>query len=112
MGQRLPWSHKTFDFFDPKTRVATSAKTLDTQALSYLDRPSRIYGRIRGYIDEIAAFNGDKRFPGRVPEGGIRARRLDLAVPFDSTPEQVIQIQRAIEYAGERGIKATVRFIE
>lgn len=111
-GDRLPWSHKTFDFFDRETRTATSAKTLDTQALTYLDRPSRIYGRLRGYVDEVATFRGDKRFPGRVPEGGIVTRRLELAVPYTSTPEQVIQIQRAIEYAAEKGIDVTVSFIQ
>ena len=70
------------------------------------------YGRLRGYVDEVAAFRGDQRFPGRVPEGGVVTRRLELAVPYRSTPEQVIQIQRAIEYAAEQGVDVIVSFIQ
>ncbi len=41
----------------------------------------------------------------------IQIRRLELAVPFDTTPEQIIQIQRAIEYAESLGIDMEVSFI-
>jgi len=108
LGQRTPDSFKTFDFWDIDTRVATSAKTLDTQSRSYLDRPSRVNGQLRRYIDQIDRFARDKKRRRDVIPGLIKAKRLELAVPADTTPEQIIQIQRAIDYAESRGIEMTV----
>jgi len=38
-GSRLPANFKTFDFWDPVTRVATSAKTLDTTTAARIANP-------------------------------------------------------------------------
>ena len=104
-GRRSPPTFQTFDFFDDATRLATSAKTLDTRAPIYADRPSRIFVRLRGYIDRIERFDEDRVGAFTIVPGQTARRRLELAVPFDTTPEQVIQIQRAIDYAAERGIE-------
>ncbi len=47
LGERTPDNFKTFDFFDDDQGLATSAKTLDTRAPGYVDRPSRIYGALK-----------------------------------------------------------------
>lgn len=111
-GQRSPPTFPTFDFFDVATGLATSAKTLDTRALTYADRPSRIFGRLRDYIDRIETFDGSEMTGFQIEAGLIARRRLELAVPFDTTPEQVVQIHRAIDYASERGIEVNVRFVQ
>ena len=108
LGQRTPDSFKTFDFWDIDTRIATSAKTLDTQALTYLDRPSRVYGRLKGYIDQIDRFDQDLVLNFSINSDLIKAKRLELSVPAGTTPEQVVQIQRAIEYAESLGIEMKV----
>lgn len=112
LGRRSPPTFPTFDFFDEVTGLATSAKTLDTRALTYADRPSRIFGRLRDYIDRIERFEQGSSGVFRLRSGQIERRRLELAVPFDTTPEQVTQIQRAIDYAAERGIEVNVRFVQ
>jgi hypothetical protein len=112
LGRRSPPTFPTFDFFDEVTGLATSAKTLDTRALTYADRPSRIFGRLRDYIDRIERFEQGSSGVFRIRSGQIERRRLELAVPFDTTPEQVTQIQRAIDYAAERGIEVNVRFVQ
>lgn len=58
LGERTPDSFKTFDFFDDDQGLATSAKTLDTRAPGHVDRPSRIYGALKRYIDQIDGFDG------------------------------------------------------
>ena len=111
-GERSPSNFPTFDFFDEATGLATSAKTLDTRARTYADRPSRIFGRLRDYIDRIERFEDGQQRNFKIDPGQIERRRLELAVPFDTSPEQVIQIQRAIDYAAERGIEVNVRFVQ
>jgi hypothetical protein len=108
----MPETFKAFDFFDEATRTATSAKTLDTRALGYLDRPSRIYGQLRRYVDQIDWFDKDESGDIAFGAGDIDIRRLELAIPLDTTPEQVVQIQRAIDYAESLGIKMVVSFIK
>lgn len=99
LGERTPDNFKTFDFWDRPDGVATSAKTLDTRAPGYVDRPSRIYGALKRYIDQIDSFDGSNlnTFPLRPDQ--IDLKRLELAIPNDTTPEQFTQIQRAIDYA-------------
>ncbi|MCG7630080.1 minor capsid protein [Epibacterium sp. MM17-32] len=108
LGDRTPDNFKTFDFFNRDTGIATSAKTLDTRAQGYLDRPSRIYGALKRYIDQIDRFDGDvvEEFP--INPGEIDLKRLELAIPNDTTPEQFTQIQRAIDYAESLGIDVEV----
>ena len=111
LGERTPETFKTFDFFDRNARIATSAKTLDTRAPGYMDRPSRIYGVLKRYIDKIDRFDGDIVEEFQINPSEIDLKRLELAIPDGTTPEQFTQIQRAIDYAESLGIDVRVRQI-
>lgn len=67
---------------------------------------------MRDYIDRIERFEQGSSGVFRIRPGQIERRRLELAVPFDATPEQAIQIQRAIDYAIDRGIEVNVKFVQ
>lgn len=54
-------NYPTSDFYDRGSRTATSAKTLDTLAPIYLDRPSRIFGRLTGVVDQMSGFRNEFR---------------------------------------------------
>ena len=108
LGDRSPVNFKTFDFWDAEDRIATSAKTLDTRARGYVDRPSRIYGTLKRYIDQVRNFGGDRKEGVRILPHQIDERRLELAIPADTSPEQITQIQRAIDYADDLGIEVNV----
>lgn len=108
LGERTPDNFKTFDFWDRDARIATSAKTLDTRAPGYVDRPSRIYGALKQYIDQIDKFDGDTKRNITIRPEQVDLKRLELAVPNDTTPEQFTQIQRAIDYAESLGIDVEV----
>ncbi|HBZ45532.1 MAG TPA: hypothetical protein DEO85_16115 [Maritimibacter sp.] len=112
LGERSPDNFKTFDFVDLPNRVATSAKTLDTRAPGYVDRPSRIYGALKRYIDQIDQFEGDVKDGLRAFPEDIDLKRLELAIPDNTTPEQFTQVQRAIDYAESLGIDVNVRLIQ
>jgi SPP1 gp7 family putative phage head morphogenesis protein len=112
IGTRSPSTFPTYDFYSRNRRHAVSAKTLWTTGPSYIRRPSQIYGRLKAYVDQMERFEGSDRrgFPLRPSD--IDSREMILGVPFETTPEQVVQITRAIEYAAERGITLTVRLID
>ena len=99
LGERTPDNFKTFDFFDEDRGLATSAKTLETRAPGYVDRPSRIFGALKRYIDQIDHFEYDNKKGIEISADEIDIKRLELAVPDGTTPEQFTQIQRAIDYA-------------
>lgn len=112
LGDRTSDNFKTFDFFDRDARIATSAKTLDTRAPGYMDRPSRIYGTLKRYIDQIDRFDYDNKQGIEINGDKIDLKRLELAVPDSTSPEQFTQIQRAIDYAESLGIEVKVRRIQ
>ena len=76
LGERTPDSFKTFDFSDGNDRIATSAKTLDTRAPGYVDRPSRIYGASKRYIDQIDSFDYDNKKGIEINGDEIDLKRL------------------------------------
>ena len=102
---------RTFDFRSLDGTIAISAKTLNTTALGYLLRPTAVFGRLRRYINQIDGFE-EYTFAGdRVASEGLTNRELELAVPEGTTSAQKFQIQRAIDYAAERGIMLHVTLI-
>lgn len=111
LGRRAPGNFKTFDFFDIETRLATSAKTLNTRAKVYRERPANIYGKLKHYVDRTTRFDEDFKFGFGFTVQQIEHRRVELAVPFDTAPEQVVQIRRAIAYAEGRGVEVKVRVV-
>ena len=109
--ERSSRNYPTFDFFDREGGVATSAKTLNTNAVSYVDRPTRIFSRLTGVVDGMNAFENGGRRQYRLHSNMISETRLVLAVPQDANVDQIIQLQRAIEYADDNGVTLEMRFI-
>lgn len=107
-GSRLPPNFKTFDFYDPVSGVATSAKTLDTTTAAKLANPSQVYSSIKGNIDAAANFTEATVGTTTLTAGDITARQLLVAVPSGTTAEQWFQIERAIQYGNSVGVKVTI----
>lgn len=102
---------KTFDFFDKATRVATSAKTLDTMAVGYVRQTRRVFGALEGHIDRVDRFVEYRVGKYDIRAGAIERRRLELAVPFESNSAQIDEFNRARAYADELGIEMEVTFV-
>jgi RHS repeat-associated protein len=90
--------------------VATSVKTLKLSSKGYIDNPKRVYNKLKGYIDELASFNG-------VNKGGVNtinkitSRKIELAIPKNATKEQIEMIEKAVQYAQDKGVTLNVRAI-
>ena len=90
--------------------VATSIKTLDLGAKSYL-KGNSVYNKLASYIDDLANFK-DTRWGGNVVRASdIKSKVLEVGIPRGATPAQRQQIQKAIEYAAEKEIKMNVRVV-
>ena len=108
-GSRLPPNFKTFDFYDLETGNAISAKTLDTTTASRSANPTRIYYSLKSNIDSALNFDTPYELDGfRLDPNSITSRELQVAVPPETTPVQWQQINRAIQYGQDNGVKVIV----
>lgn len=112
LGKRTADNFKTFDFWDSYAGIATSAKTINTRAPGYVDRPSRIFGILKRYIGQIDNFKYDNKQGIEINGNEIDLKRLELAVPDETSPEQFTQIQQAVEYAERLDIEIIVKRIQ
>jgi len=111
-NSRLPPNFKTFDFYDPATGTAISAKTLDTTTAAKLANPSQVYSSLKGNIDAAAKF--ETYTLANVPLDGsmIATRELRVAVPAGTTSEQWAQINRAVEYGQSKGVTVIMSMVK
>lgn len=105
---RLPKNFKTFDFYIAKDKVAISAKSLDTQTMSKLNRPKQIYNTIKGNIDDAAKFEGYRLSGVNLHSEMIAKREIWLAVPQSTTKAQWIEINRAVAYGESMNIEVKI----
>ena len=110
---RLPANFKTFDFYDDRTGIATSAKTLDTMTVSKINDPAQVYSSIKGNIDDVVNFGGAPALSGRVVNSAdITSRVVVIAIPSGTTSTQWVQIQRAIQYGQTNGVVVKVTVVK
>ena len=105
---QLPTNFKTFDFFNPDTGVATSAKTLDTTTAAKLANPQQIYNSLQGNINSILDFTEYERSEVELNQSMIQSSELRVAVPANTTSAQWQQINRAIQYGKDNGVNVIV----
>lgn len=106
-GMRLHTNSKTFDFFDPATGTATSAKTLELLTDPRLRNPNQIYSTLTRYIDQAVDYSGSNKLID-LKAWEIQSKALVIAVEDGGSQAQLRQIQRAIDYAKARGLPVQV----
>jgi hypothetical protein len=84
--ERLEPGATAFDLFNPVSREAISAKTMDTLLMSYIKRPQRIYGDIVNYANEVLDYEPVKE--SDIPLDWIESRSVYIAVPEWTSPSQ------------------------
>ncbi|MCK0203068.1 hypothetical protein MWN41_08585, partial [Ornithobacterium rhinotracheale] len=90
--------------------VATSVKTMNLGAKSY-GKGNAVFNQLSKYIDDLAGFSG-KTWGGQTVKGSdITSRVLEVGIPKGATRSQIQQINRAVNYAAEKGIKLNVRTV-
>ncbi|WP_445375075.1 DUF637 domain-containing protein [Photorhabdus tasmaniensis] len=107
-GSRLPERFETFDFYDGKTGLAVSVKTLDTRTASRIKNPKQLYTSIKGNIDATVNFTEARLGKKNLNAGMISQREVRIAVPKATTVEQWEQINRAISYGSEKNVNVKI----
>ncbi|HEX4086084.1 MAG TPA: hypothetical protein VHY22_14310 [Chthoniobacteraceae bacterium] len=85
-GSRLPLNFKTFDFFDPATGTATSAKTLETFTRNRVVNPIELYRSLVKDIDKVADLSKARKGPVELNANQIKSRVIEIAIPASTTP--------------------------
>lgn len=105
---RLPANFLTFDFYNAEQKLTISAKTLDTQKLSKLNKPKQIYNSIKGNIDKAVQFKEYQLSQIRLDSSMIAKREIWLAVPNSTNKIQWAEINRAVSYGQGLGIEVKI----
>ncbi|MDN0096003.1 hypothetical protein [Yersinia rohdei] len=111
-NSRLPANFKTFDYYNPISRTAISVKTLDTTTAARVANPNRVYSSLKGNIDSATRFTDYTLDNVPLSSSMIGFRKLRVAVPTGTTPTQWTQINRAIEYGQELGVKVIITTVK
>lgn len=98
IANRLPTGFKTFDFYDETLGLAVSAKTIDTLTGQRLANPKTVYYSLKKDIDSVIDFEVAGRGDMVLNFNMIRTRRLEVAIPEGTTPAQLAEIIRAVDY--------------
>ncbi|MBL8546319.1 MAG: hypothetical protein JNL81_07630 [Hyphomonadaceae bacterium] len=64
--------------------------------------------KIRGFIDQVAGFNGARYARRTIEQSEIRGRALELVIPHSGTAAQQRVIDAAIRYGESRGVRVVV----
>ena len=103
---RLKPKATTFDLFNPISREAISAKTLNTLSVSRIRKPENVYGEIEGYINEAMDYQPLKR--SDLDPDEIKSKSIYLAVPEWTSPIQWRHLIRAIIYGKDNGVSVVI----
>jgi hypothetical protein len=101
-----PTNSKGFDLFDPTAREAISAKTLNTQSMSYIKNPQSVFDKVKLYVDNAVNFEPYRRTD--LDPANIESKSLYLAVPEWTSPIQWRYLLRAIIYGKDNGVSIVI----
>jgi RsiW-degrading membrane proteinase PrsW (M82 family) len=88
--------------------VATSIKSIDLRAITYQD-PKYLVGRIEGYIDKVASFNGIRWGTIAIDESQVIIRELEIAIPPVQNAMQSQVMEAMVQSGAASGVG--VKFI-
>ena len=109
LGKNLKGNFPTIDKF--LNGVATSIKSIDLKAKSY-QNANALYSKLKGYINQVAKFKGQRWNGVAIQEEDITKRALDVAIPRGASESQVEAIQKAIEYGKNNGVQVNIHVIQ
>ena len=93
------------DKYDKITKTATSIKSIDLNAKSYAS-PSAIKRKLNEYTDALYNFKGDVNKKHNAQE--ILQKKLEIAIPSNSSESALQAVDDAIKYANDKGIEVII----
>lgn len=108
-------NHKAFDFFDPNTGHAVSAKTMDTLGLtSEAGTPMTAANAeryLKGYINDAKSYKPPPSQKNAIPADEIKSKSVELAIPH-GTPANVRQaLERAAANGRAEGVQVRITVV-
>lgn len=105
-------NHKTFDFFDPDTGHAVSAKTMDTLGLTQQGgKPMTAKNAeryLRNYISDAVTYDKARNQPNGLVKDLIKFKSIELAIPH-GTPTDIRQaLERAATLGRAEGVQVRI----
>ena len=108
-------NHKTFDFFDPDTGHAVSAKTMDTLGLTHpAGTPMTAANAeryLRRYINDARGYEAPPRQRDAIQEGLIRSKSVELAIPRGTPSDVRLALERAAAYGRAEGVLVRITVV-
>lgn len=86
-------------------KTATSIKSIDLNAKSYAS-PSAIKRKLKEYTDALYNFTGDKNKNHDALK--ILQKKLEIAIPSNSSEAALQAVDDAIKYANDKGIEVII----
>lgn len=111
----LQSNHKAFDFFDPSTGHAVSAKTMDTLGLTnQAGTPMTATNAeryLRNYINDAKSYKPPPNQKNAIPADDIKSKSVELAIPH-GTPANVRQaLERVAAYGRAEGVQVRITVV-
>ena len=105
LGRTLPRTFRSIDDFE--NGVAKSIKGMHLNMKTYLD-PAKILSKGRGYVDDLADFDGATMGKIKITAEHITKRVLRIGVPTRGTEYQKRALRRVIKYGKQNRVKVEV----
>lgn len=108
-------NHKTFDFFDPDTGHAVSAKTMDTLGLTtQASTPMTAANAeryLRKYVNDAKSYEPPPSQTNAIRAAAVSSKSIELAIP-QATPADVRQaLERAAAYGRAEGVQVRITVV-
>lgn len=105
LGHNLPGNFPTIDRF--QTGIATSIKSIDLDAASYLSG-NGLRSTLTRYVDKVAGFNGANWAKVRIQPNQITGRSLEVVMPHGGTAAQQATIADIVKYGSTQNVTVKV----
>jgi hypothetical protein len=90
----------------------TSIKSMDVTAQTY-NKGNGMYNVLKGYVDDLAGFNGKEWGGIKVITDGNTKKSLELALPpVELSKSQAEQLAKITDYAKQKGIDIIVKIVK
>lgn len=98
---------KNFPVIDRwKNGIATSIKSLNIGAKSY-QNVGILKSKVRGYVDKVAKFNGQRWIGREIHAADIKGRALVVAIPHTGNAAQQAALASLLKYGRKAGVDVT-----
>ena len=103
---------KTFDFYNPSTQTAISAKSMDTiSSFNGTNGLKSLEKQMKSYVDDTLAFKRDAQKGGGpfvLTKDKVKNREVQIAIPEGTSKAKMQVIKNMVNYGKQNNVKVIV----